>query len=231
MKTLIFCTGYAPTADNWQQIHQLWINTVKKSGLVYDQLLIPDDGSPSLPTIEGAVITSGAVEHQPEVEVVIHKFADNLGRPSLFDCPGWYRSFTYAGWYAHKFRFEKVIHIEADACVISRRFVDYLNNFKDGWEAFWCPRHRISEAALQVVAGSDCVEAFSLFSELDYNSNFKGRAPDPYEGQGSYLPYSTNRTFIGDRYGEYASAIPIDADYACQVHLNLPRWWMGEDTQ
>lgn len=226
MKTLIFCTGYASTTDKWDNIHRNWLESVKASGLQYDQILIPDDASFNLPNWEAATILTGEPEltEQPVTELVIYKFNERLGRPALYDQPGWYRSFVYAGYYAKTFGFDKVIHIEADCCVISQRFVNYLNNFNDGWEAFWCPRHRLSEASIQVIAGKECIEAYSLFNEIDYNY-FKGRPPDPREDQVGYLPFTTNKNFIGDRYGEYTNQVPLNADYACQVFEHLDRWW------
>ena len=229
MKTLIFCTAYSDSATRWLDTHSQWIRAVKSSGLQYDQILIPDDGSPEIPELAGALIINDHddLARQPTEQIIIRRFANRLGRPSLFDQPGWYRSFVWAGYYAQKFNYEKVIHIEADACVISSRFVDYLNNFKEGWEAFWCPRHRLSEAAIQIIAGSNPIEAFSLYSQIDY-SNFRGQAPDPVEGIKSYFPYTTNRNFIGDRYGEYTKEIPKNADYACQVYDGISRWWVKD---
>lgn len=227
MKTLIFCTGYASTTDKWDNIHRNWLESVKASGLQYDQILIPDDASFNLPNWEAATILTGEPEltEQPVTELVIYKFNERLGRPALYDQPGWYRSFVYAGYYAKTFGFDKVIHIEADCCVISQRFVNYLNNFNDGWEAVWCPRHGLSEASIQVIAGKQCIEAFSLFNQIDYNY-FRGTPPDPREAdQTGYLPFTTNKNFIGDRYGEYTNQVPLNADYACQVFEHLDRWW------
>jgi hypothetical protein len=230
MKTLIFCTGYASTTDKWDNIHRNWLESVKASGLQYDQILIPDDASFNLPNWEAATILTGEPEltEQPVTELVIYKFNERLGRPALYDQPGWYRSFVYAGYYAKTFGFDKVIHIEADCCVISQRFVNYLNNFNDGWEAVWCPRHGLSDTSIQVIAGKQCIEAFSLFNQIDYNY-FRGTPPDPREAdQKGYLPFTTNKKFIGDRYGEYTITVPRNADYACQVFENIDRWWIRE---
>jgi hypothetical protein len=38
-----------------------------------------------------------------------------------------------------------------------------------------------------------------------------------------------NKTFKGDRYGEYLPFVPLDADYAGQIRANMPEsyyWWM-----
>lgn len=230
MKTVIFCTSYAESSQHWSQVYIPWLDNIKRSGLVYDQLIMADDGSPELPNTPGCLIVNEGtiLDSIPDSEVLIYKFTHRLGRPSLFNFPGHYRSFTWAGWFAHKFKFDKAIHIEADACVISDRFVNYLNNFEFGWEAFYCPHHSISETAIQIIAGSECVEAFSLYHQIDY-SHFKGQSPDARDGYQSYYPFEVNRSFIGDRYAEYTKTIPSNADYACQVYPNIKRWWL--DTQ
>lgn len=229
MKTLIFATGYAPNADIWYQSHNTWIDCVRSSGLHYDQLLIPDDHSPEIPEISNSVILNQTdiLDQQPQSQIVIYRFAERLGRPALFIQPGWYRSFTWAGWYAHKFGFERVIHIEADACVISSKLVKYFNNYSEGWETLWCPLHGIAETGIQVIAGKDCVEAFGLYHYLDYDTHFRGRQPDPREGIGSYLPYQVNKNFVGDRYSEFTNEVPAGVDYACQLNKNFYRWWIG----
>ena len=226
MKTLLFYTAYAESATQWQKNFDIWFKSISVSGLHYDQILIPDDGSPDVPVHDHiAYFQQGQlIDQQPHQSIVVYKFLNRLGRPALFDQPGWYRSFVYAGAYAQQFNFDKVIHVEADCSIISSRFVNYLNNFQLGWEAFWCPRHRLSEASIQVIAGAECIEAYSLFNNIDY-SHFKGRPPDPREDQVGYLPFTTNKNFIGDRYGEYTNQVPLNADYACQVFEHLDRWW------
>lgn len=232
MKTLLFYTAYAATREQWQKNFDTWFSSIKISGLHYDQILIPDDGSAEIPVQshmacyhQGQVFAS-----QPDQPIVVYRFAQRLGRPALFDHPGWHRSFVYAGAYAKQFDFDKVIHIEADCSVISQRFVDYLNRFSTGWEAFWCPRHRLSETSIQVIAGAECIEAYSLFNNIDYN-HFRGTPPDPREDQVGYLPFRTNKNFIGDRYGEYTDTVPRNADYACQVFEHIDRWWTQEKTK
>ena len=40
------------------------------------------------------------------------------------------------------------------------------------------------------------------------------------------LPYTTvHKEFIGDRYGEWLSEIPEDADYSCQTTPEMVKRW------
>lgn len=231
MKTLIFCTAFAKTLEDWENLHSRWINAVEDSFLEVDKILIPDDGSPEIPNWEGIdILEEGPLpDQEPEARGIIYHYKNNLGRPSIYNQVGWYRSFVFAAEYARKYGYEKVIHLEADAFVVSKRFQDYLNNFNNGWESFWCPRHQIPETAIEVIAGEKWMNEFFKFIDIDY-SRFEGRPPDPGVEQGeSYLPYITNKSFIGDRYGEaeLMTHVPLNADYACQIRPTTYAWWLN----
>jgi hypothetical protein len=231
MKTLLFCTAYANTLERWEDLHSRWINSVESGHLNIDKILIPDDGSPYIPEWEDLayINESELTDQEPDERAVIYKFKDRLGRPSIYNQVGWYRSFAFAGMYAKKFGYQRVIHLEADAFLISKRIQDYMNNFTDGWESFWCPRHQIPETAIQVIAGENYINEFAKFWDIPY-SKFEGQPPDPGIEQGeSYLPYKTNRSFIGDRYGEdeINTHVPLAADYACQIQPTTFAWWLN----
>ena len=51
---------------------------------------------------------------QPQAQAVLFHFKNNLGRPSVYDYPGWFRSFTFVATYAQAYQFEKIVHIESD---------------------------------------------------------------------------------------------------------------------
>lgn len=231
MKTLVFCTAYASTQDRWEELHSRWINAIENGYLNADKILIPDDGSPEIPEWEGiAYVNEGELtDQEPEERAVVYKFKNNLGRPSLYSHRGWYRSFTFAGMYAKKYGYDKVIHVEADSFLITKNIQEYLNNFSEGWEAFWCRRHQIPETALQVIAGEKWISEYAKFYEIPF-AQFEGRPPDPGVEQGEpWLPYTVNKNFIGDRYGEdeLYTKVPFSADYACQVQPTTFAWWLN----
>ena len=227
MKTLLFCTGYCSSTEQWEQRIGRWINAAESGELEFDTILIPDDGSPVLPEWPGVeVIHEGSLpEVEPESRGVIYHFAENLGRSSLYVYPGWYRSFMFAAEYAKTYGYEKVIHIESDAYVISERMNHHLNQFSDGWETYWCLKYQLPETAIQVIAGSALVKYYDI-STQPY-ANFSGRPPDPGREQGqSWLPYTVNKDFYGDRWGENNGQTPKTADYTCQIELTADCWWI-----
>jgi hypothetical protein len=210
LKTLIFCTGWSP--ENWK-LYERWLNHIRQSKLQCNQIIIPDDGSPTLPDFQDCqIITGDLPESQPNSNTVIYHWPIHLGRPSHLNYPGWFRSFMFIPSYVAKYGFKKVIHIEVDAYLTSERIQNYANHIADGWVTFWCPKHNFAEPAIQIIAGS-ALDNYCQLSKLPYELFINKHAED-------YLPFTfINKEFIGDRYGEYLPKVPAHADYAGQIHL------------
>lgn len=231
MKTLLFCTTYGKDIQQWEELHSRWINAVESGYLEADKILMIDDGSPELPNWDGIdVIEEGQLpETESEYRGTIYHFKNNLGRPKFYNHHGWYRSFTFSSVYAKKYNYDKIIHIEADSFLVSKNFQNYLNEFQNGWEAFWCRRHQIPETAIQVIAGAEWIDKLYEFSKLSHDT-FDGRPPDPGVEHGDpYFPYKVNKNFYGDRFGEdeLKTYVPLAADYACQVRPTTFAWWLN----
>ena len=223
-KTLVFCTAYAPTRDLWERRYRVWLDAILRSQLKHDQILIVDDGSPVLPDWPDTVITGETMPMRPEAPVSLFHFRDNLGRPRDTYFPGWLRSFFFAAAYARLFGFDKIVHIESDAFLITPRVQAYFNSVTEGWVALWCPRYGMPESGLQIVAGS-AIERCAAFGRRSFDT------PDADVIE-KVLPFTHVETgFIGDRYGEYQDHIPRDADYVMQIRATRYAdpdylWWL-----
>jgi hypothetical protein len=215
-RTLAFCTCYAADATTWQLRYRRWIRAMQRNGLAWDQLLIVDDGSPALPEGWNDVAVVRAGEAAPaDARIVLVHFARQLGQGGWRDYPGWFRSFGFAADYAAARGFARVVHVESDAYVISRRFAERLNAVREGWVAPLQTRHRMPESAIQVIAGAS-LGTFRDFAALSY---------DPFRGKDieREIPFTEVLTgFKGDRYGEFQDFVPMDADFSVQVHP--PSW-------
>jgi hypothetical protein len=179
-------------------------------------LVFLDDGSPSvdlelmkLPVFASDVTDcytknpslSFLPEELPEASIVT--FPNHLGRPAHFFL-GWWRSFLFAPFIAEKYGFEKSVHIESDAYVISDRLIKYIADISTGWTVLWCPRWSFPETGIQVI----CKDQFEIWKNVVAQQVL----PE------CYLPFTTiEKSFKGDRYGEYLFEAPNDADYICQV--------------
>ena len=204
MKTLLFCTSYATTPEEWNGRYKSWYDYYTSIKLNYDKMLMFDDGSPLMPKFCSSD--------------TIHTFRTHLGKKSVLDYDGWYRSFSTAIRYAKENNFDKIVHCEADAYLLSNNIIDFVNCINSGWHCFWCPRHNMHESALQVICDDQfdsCIE----FTNKPYDA-YRGKAID------DLFPYTKIQTaFKGDRYGEYLTEIPHDAHYSCQTSTSMINNW------
>ena len=227
MRTLVFCTSFARTNDEWNGRYARWVWAIQASQLHFDQILIVDDGSPILPDwadIEIRADDSNVELTQELRKLILYHFRTHLGRKSVFDFPGWYRSFAFAGRYARDLGFEKVIHIESDSFLIGDRIQRHFNDLTGGWTALWCPLYQgYPESAIQVIAG----DAIKRFAEIEYTHPHESLIGKEFELQ---LPFDTiQKKFIGNRYGEYLPFVPRNAEYVVQARSDQPDnyyWWL-----
>jgi hypothetical protein len=221
MRTLIFCTAWSASSQQWELRYRPWLDHARASGIAYDLLLIIDDASQRLPSWIDCPIKNASDGEIHGREALV-TFDTHLGRAGSEDSPGWYRSFAYALSYATKHGFDKVIHVESDAALISQRAIARMNLFAEGWLSLWTPRYNFPEMAIQVIAGTSLGQAQVLFSE-DYGW-LRGTSHE------WAMPFTeVDKSLQGDRYGEAQVAVPLDADFATQIDLlpvSCERWWL-----
>ena len=230
MRTLVYCTAYADTPSAWQTRYRRWVEALRRSGVRFDQLLLVDDGSAALPDWGDAAVVTEAEAPRPQdvvsaAPLLIYHFESRLGRASLFDFPGWYRSFAFGAAYARAQGFEKVIHLESDAFLISSRMRRYVDRAASGWTIFWTEKYGFPEIAIQVI-GPDQIDALAAFCAEPYE-RMRGEIHEHH-----FHPTHLEKGMFGDRYGETAEPIPRTADYATQVPSQREPsyyWWLTEE--
>jgi len=210
-KTLLFTTSYSKDIDGLLKRPIKWMKFHCNVGLNFDKLLIVDDGSPEIPNSDDFSILNLDCENEINSKICFVSHKPHLGRneTNTLDYPGWYRSFSYAGKYAKRFGYNKIIHIESDAYLMSKKIINHFNELNYGWHSMWCGRHNFPETAIQIICEDNLDKFFRIIS-LPYNL-FKGHAIE------TLLPFSNvEKSFMGDRYGEYLDIPPEGCDYACQ---------------
>ena len=228
MRTLLFCTSYAETHHEWDSRWGMWLKAISQSGLRFDQLLIVDDGSPTLPNWPDVETVQLGIDKLSARKACLHHFQDRLGRKANGQpFPGWYRSFAHAVGYGIDAGFDRIIHVESDAFLLSRRAVDFFNTCSRGWVAMWCPTHRWPESTLQVInrdSFSGCADFFS--------QPYSAHLTKPYSPIEKLLPITTvDKSLVGDRYGELGDTVPYGADYVSQIRWGQPEkyyWWLND---
>jgi hypothetical protein len=228
MRTLLFCTSYAETLGTWDTRWGLWLKAITKSDIRFDQLLIVDDGSPVLPNWPGIEVLSIGTEEKANSRLTLHHFQDRLGRNvGGQPFPGWYRSFGYAVMYGIREGFDRIIHVESDAFVISSRAVEFFNTCDRGWVSLWCRSYCWPESTLQII-NSDRFESCKNFFSQPYSDHLL-KSDSPIE---TLLPLtSINKDFVGDRYGEIGDTVPLGADFVSQIRWHQPPsyyWWIDD---
>lgn len=227
MRTLVFCTTHAVTPSAWERRYRTWLRAVQRPALGATTILLVDDGSETLPGWPGVAVRCGhaledAARLPPRPGVMLYHFGKRLGRAAIYDFPGWHRSFAFGALFGEAHGFDRVVHLESDAHLISPRAHDWVRSVADAWAAPWCDKYNFPEIAVQVAAGSG-VRAMADFARLPYDALRN-------EVHETALPLThVERGLTGGRYGEDHDQIPSEADYSAQVQVwREPAyyWWL-----
>jgi hypothetical protein len=226
MRSFIFCTSYLRpgtrrgATERWDK----WLRYYSRRSHLFgaERLFLIDDGTaPGDITLPVSVVC--ADRELPTVlpeGAVMFRFSDHLGRSSPICYPGWWRSFTFASQIAWKYAYPKIIHIESDAYIISRRLAEYIRALSSGWTTLWCPRWRFPETCIQVICRA---EIRTLGRHYRAGRALWCSDQDPCGCAEYVLPFTdVCRRFEGDRYGESGPGYPDTADYVCQARLETP---------
>lgn len=211
-KTLLFCTSYVEHDGEWRVRAGRWLDYHLRVPLARDAVFVIDDASPYVPDDPGIrVIDALPASLETGPAAWLYRFPQREGRTGMRGHRGWWRSFLFSLEIARTLGFSKIVHVESDAYLLSRKIVDYVNALETGWTTFWCPMYDFPEPALQVI----CADRFESMAEVA-SRGLDVLTKDIAERT---LPFThVERTFAGNRYGERAPRIPGYADYACQVH-------------
>lgn len=137
----------------------------------------------------------------------------NLKRGDAFDYPYVWRAVFFI---RKLFQYyDKVLVIDNDSFILSRKLADFVRDCNSGWRALWCPRYGFPECNLQVI----CRDAFPLyesFTEGDYN-RMNGHCME------TTLPLThVHKEFVADRFGEDGTEQKPGMDFYSQCRLSTP---------
>jgi hypothetical protein len=207
---MLFCTALVDDEKSWRRRYRSWIDQhlpLLKPDLVF----ILDDAGAYRPPDRDVLVVEAAPETPIQGQVYLLKFAERAGRRSMFDFPGWWRSFDTAVDLALKYHVDRLIHVESDARVFSQRMADAMRRVPRGWASMWCPSYRAPEPSIQIIHRDTLAKA-AAFRDVRATLDLEGRGPE------LALPFThVEGRMIGDRYREFNLPVPADADYACQI--------------
>ena len=216
-RALIFCTSYINDVERYRR----WIDYMlpRRAAFGADRVFLINDGcehadfDARIAAIDGA---APLAESLPG-ELVMVTFPERLGRTSMFCYPGGWRSFTYSVRLARRYGYDKIIHIESDAYVCSRRLADYIRRVNRGWTALWSQHYLFPETAIQII----CRDAYAeLEAYADRGPAFFRASTRAAE---YLLPFDKiEHRFRGERCGALDRAAGAQGrDYLAQV---TPGW-------
>ena len=122
MTTLLYCTGYSKSDLTWEKRWRRWYNKNKQKGLHFDQLLIVDNGSPELPGWSDNRVIHNLDRPWYNKNIVIYRYEDTLDTDAHLT-----RSVQIASAYATQYDFDKLLHMESDVYILSKRLAKFIN--------------------------------------------------------------------------------------------------------
>lgn len=197
MRTFIFCTSFIngdPVTHTLGR-YERWVKYYSPllDELQAERMFLIDDGGKDYGDIN---VISGDLPAEVTSVVNVYRFEETLGRRSVMDFPGWWRSFLFSIEIARKYGYDRIIHIESDFFILSDRLKEYIKNLENGWISMYSDHYSIPETGIQVIC-KDAFDIFTDFKEKHLNANYQ---MDQYAEL--ILPFThVNSSFIGDRLG------------------------------
>ena len=114
--------------------------------------------------------------------------------------------------------YDRIIHIESDAYLLSNRICNFIRHREKGWTAFYTKRWNTPETNIQIICKEQYLP-FTKYWKSGRNFWFKNGFTDPCYIPEYCLPFtSVIMKYNGDRYGEdFFESIPKNLDYICQT--------------
>lgn len=206
MKTLLFCTSLLENESLNKYVS--WWKYYKEKFPDFDFLIV-NDGPVDIVVLKKLKL---AIGHGFTDKNLI-TFDSKLGRIDHLHW-GWYRSFKKA-LKLGKEKYDRIIHIEADAVILSDRLFNFILNENSGWKCLYTKKYFFPESAIQLINK----DSFHLIDIVPEDFDF-------HKIVELILPFQAVKSFIGDRYGEDGKLPENKVDYACQWNWE---WYIDKD--
>jgi len=189
-----------------------------KSDLGYDQIILVDNASDieELKKLKGHIIdaeTRKVLHTELGTDLYIYRYGTHLPRISIWDIPYCWRGLEFMKTLLPKV--DKILAIDTDCYVLTKKFATFLKDQNTGWVAPWCEKYGFPETSLFVLS-KDSFHLLENFPIPSYNHY----ATASFE---TWIPFTdVLKTFKGSRYGETGETQLPEYDYYCQWGIHLP---------
>lgn len=194
MKSLLFCPLFLSEGERLQR-NLKWIDYIFsiKQYLHFDEILMVDNASNPEDLLK---FENHIEQYRKQVPITIIKCKTRLFRRTEHSYGFWYSAFGKAARFAKENGFDKIAHVDSDVYLLNKRICDYVNDFKEGWLAFWCQRHNYPETTFQLI-GKDKFDEMYEFMTRDFLEFY------PNDIAETRIPWThVEKGFNGDRFGE-----------------------------
>jgi hypothetical protein len=199
MKSFIFCTSSVNNQSDHHHIsrYQRWMDfyRLQLKELDADRIFLIDDGGTDYQKNYSCL--EGKLPADLVSDLNFYRFENKMGRDSLIQFPGWWRSFLFSIDIARKYGYKKIIHIESDFFLLSEELKSFIASANSGWISLYSNFYDLPETAVQII----CEDQFENFDKLRAKILKTEFIVDDYAE--SIIPFTrVEKKFTGDRFGE-----------------------------
>lgn len=210
MKTALVTTCYLNAGDYLEKTKKFIYYYQNLFKLEQDNIILLDNAS----SFENIKALNRNIIHN--YGIAIQRFSEHFPRTSLLEYPYLWRAVYF---FQEIFKeYDRILYCDNDAFLLSPKAIEWVNEFKEGWESPWCPRHNFPETGIQVL--TNCMKYQQFINKFSNENDFIY----VYNGQmmETTLPITINRDLVGDRHSESnLKEIPNSSDFSCQVTLDM----------
>lgn len=176
-----------------------------KKELGFEQFVFSDNAS-SPKMLTDFYLAAESVENDDIRIISHHQF---LNRGPNHDYPYCWQALYDWHWLIGR-GYEKILAIDTDFFVLTKKLATYLKNLETGWISLWCPKYACPEAACQVLC-KDKFDLYNLYTIPPFRAhNFKQMEFE--------LPFTwIEKGFEVDRFGETETLQDLSMDGYAQA--------------
>ena len=218
-KTLVFCTSYFETEEDYYLRYKKWISyyTSLPFSEGKDFFMLDDCSNLNVADDLYNYIEGDISEDTPIEKMNFYHFDERWGNSRTANHPGWFRSFFFSLDIAKTLGYEKIIHIESDLYLLSQGICDYIDGLESGWVSFRSKMYRFPESSLQIINKDN----YYKFENLKQETLARGLEQMASLNVEWLLPVThVEEGFNGDRFGERNRKQDKDMDYYAQSRLH-----------
>ncbi len=208
MKRVLVTTCFLNNEEYFQKTFK-WINYYLNEckGLEFDKIYLIDNASDEKQIQKMQSYFEGS-------PIYFVRFSEHYDRPSHLDYKYLWRNVYYMKELLKVS--DKIIYMDNDLFLTSKKAVDYVNSLDSGWTTAWCLKHGFPETGIHVLCKG--TKKYEDFVDVSWEDFVKKNNNTTMENT---LPVThIEKSLIGNRWSEYGiKEQDLSWDYSAQTEL------------